>query len=141
MEVEYGIVLLEFISSRKERLSKEYIIKQGTTWADMKKFAEDEFSIAGNISLTDSNGIDITKHDLHTSISQGIKRSVLVQSEDRIGTICSFISQIMWQRLHAMTIEKNNAYFLRGEIFILSAIYVHTDRYHDAKHSIYSRIL
>jgi hypothetical protein len=86
MEVDYGNVVLEFISASKQRQSQVYKIKQGSTWADIRKFAIDEFSIAGNILLTDSNGIDIANHDLHTAISRGVQRSVLVQSEGRIGT-------------------------------------------------------
>jgi hypothetical protein len=86
MEVEHGRVVLEFISARNDSQSKVYNIKQGSTWEDIRKFALDEFSLAGNILLTDSNGKDVTIHDLHTSISQGVQRSILVQSEGRLGT-------------------------------------------------------
>jgi hypothetical protein len=96
MEVEYGNVVLEFISARKQRQSKVYRINQGSTWADIKKFAIDEFCLAGNIVLTDSNGIDITIHDLHTAISRGVDRSVLVQSEGRIGTIKALKFDSIW---------------------------------------------
>ncbi len=86
-EEEYGKVVLEFISARKQRLSRVYQINHESTWADIQKFAIDEFGIAGNILLTDGNGIDITDHDVHNAISRGVERSVLVQSEGRIGTI------------------------------------------------------
>ena len=86
METEYGYgtIQLDYVSASNQRHSKSFQIKQRSTWADVRKFVIDEFSIAGNVFLTDMNGMDVTVKDLDTT-TRGVWRRILVQSEDRNG--------------------------------------------------------
>ena len=86
METEYGdgTIQLDYVSASNQRHSKSFQIKQRSTWADVRKFVIDEFSIAGNVFLTDMNGMDVTVKDLDTT-TRGVWRCILVQSEDRNG--------------------------------------------------------
>ena len=133
METEYGTLHLDYVSASNQRHSKSFQIKQRSTWADVRKFVIDEFSIAGNVFLTDSNGIDVTVNDMQTT-PRGACRCILVQSEDRIGNTGAVLEQLL-------LINNKKLIFSRGEIFIPSAVNIHTDRYNDAEHSIYQRFL